>query len=162
MVGDGSYLMMATELATAVQEGIKIITVLVQNHGFASIGALSESLGSQRFGTRYRYRNADTGRLDGDRLPLDLAANAASFGLEVIKTSTAAEFADAIKAAKAADGADRDLRRDRPAGRRARLASRGGTCRSARPPPWSPPGPRQRRTTSTRRPQKPYPHADAT
>ena len=104
LVGDGSYLMMATELATAVQEGIKIITVLVQNHGFASIGSLSESLGSQRFGTRYRYRNAESGRLDGDRLPLDLAANAASFGLEVIKTGTAAEFADAVKVAKAADG----------------------------------------------------------
>ena len=56
MVGDGSYLMMAQELVTAVQEGIKLIVVLVQNHGFASIGALSESLGSQRFGTRYRYR----------------------------------------------------------------------------------------------------------
>jgi 3D-(3,5/4)-trihydroxycyclohexane-1,2-dione acylhydrolase (decyclizing) len=104
LVGDGSYLMMATELATAVQEGVKIITVLVQNHGFASIGALSESLGSQRFGTRYRYRNAETGRLDGERLPIDLAANAASFGLEVIKADTAAELADAIKAAKAADG----------------------------------------------------------
>ena len=103
MVGDGSYLMMATELATAVQEGIKIITVLVQNHGYASIGSLSESLGSQRFGTKYRYRNPKSGRLDGDLLPLDLAANAASFGLEVIKTSTAAEFGDAIKAAKASD-----------------------------------------------------------
>ena len=64
MVGDGSYLMMAQELVTAVQEGVKLIVVLVQNHGFASIGALSESLGSQRFGTRYRYRTA-TG-LDGD------------------------------------------------------------------------------------------------
>ena len=103
MVGDGSYLMMATELATAVQEGIKIITVLVQNHGYASIGSLSESLGSQRFGTKYRYRNPKSGRLDGDLLPLDLAANAASFGLEVIKASTAAEFGDAIKAAKASD-----------------------------------------------------------
>ncbi|ALL76754.1 3D-(3,5/4)-trihydroxycyclohexane-1,2-dione hydrolase [Pseudonocardia sp. EC080610-09] len=103
MVGDGSYLMMATELATAVQEGIKVITVLVQNHGFASIGALSEELGSQRFGTRYRYRSAGSGRLDGDRLPLDLAANAESFGLRVIRTHTPAEFADAIKAAKAAD-----------------------------------------------------------
>ena len=61
MVGDGSYLMMATELATAVQEGIKIITVLVQNHGYASIGSLSESLGSQRFGTPYRYRNPADG-----------------------------------------------------------------------------------------------------
>ncbi len=102
MVGDGSYLMMATELATAVQEGIKIITVLVQNHGYASIGSLSESLGSQRFGTRYRYRNPETGRLDGEKLPIDLAANAASFGIEVFRTSTAVEFADAIKAAKAA------------------------------------------------------------
>ena len=102
LVGDGSYLMMATELATAVQEGIKIITVLVQNHGYASIGSLSESLGSQRFGTRYRYRNPETGRLDGEKLPIDLAANAASFGLEVFKPSTAVEFADAIKGAKAA------------------------------------------------------------
>jgi 3D-(3,5/4)-trihydroxycyclohexane-1,2-dione acylhydrolase (decyclizing) len=105
LVGDGSYLMMATELATAVQEDLKIITVLVQNHGYASIGSLSESLGSQRFGTKYRYRNPESGRLDGDTLPVDLAANAASFGLEVIKTSTAGEFADAVKAAKAADHA---------------------------------------------------------
>jgi len=103
MVGDGSYLMMATELATAVQENLKIITVLVQNHGYASIGSLSESLGSQRFGTKYRYRNAQTGRLDGDKLPVDLAANAASFGLQVIKAGTRSEFADAVKAAKAAE-----------------------------------------------------------
>jgi 3D-(3,5/4)-trihydroxycyclohexane-1,2-dione acylhydrolase (decyclizing) len=103
MVGDGSYLMMATELVTAVQEHVKIITVLVQNHGFASIGSLSEQLGSQRFGTKYRYRNAETRRLDGDKLPVDLAANAASLGVEVIKTTTADEFAEAIKAAKAAD-----------------------------------------------------------
>ncbi|MGI3783684.1 MAG: 3D-(3,5/4)-trihydroxycyclohexane-1,2-dione acylhydrolase (decyclizing) [Janthinobacterium lividum] len=101
MVGDGSYLMMATELATAVQEHVKVITVLVQNHGYASIGALSESLGSQRFGTRYRYRNAESGRLDGGNLPIDLAANAASFGLEVLRASTKAELADAIKVAKA-------------------------------------------------------------
>ncbi|KMO83868.1 3D-(3,5/4)-trihydroxycyclohexane-1,2-dione acylhydrolase (decyclizing) [Mycolicibacterium chlorophenolicum] len=102
MVGDGSYLMMATEIVTAVQEGVKIIPVLVQNHGFASIGGLSESLGSQRFGTAYRYRSED-GRLDGDTLPVDLAANAASLGAEVIKVTTAAEFADAVKVAKAAD-----------------------------------------------------------
>ncbi|TQK28126.1 3D-(3,5/4)-trihydroxycyclohexane-1,2-dione acylhydrolase (decyclizing) [Arthrobacter sp. SLBN-53] len=102
MVGDGSYLMMATEIATAVQEGVKVIPVLVQNHGFASIGGLSESLGSQRFGTAYRYRGTD-GRLDGDRLPVDLAANAASLGADVIKVATAAEFTDAVKVAKAAD-----------------------------------------------------------
>ena len=102
MVGDGSYLMMATEIATAVQEGVKVIPVLVQNHGFASIGGLSESLGSQRFGTDYRYRGSD-GRLDGDKLPVDLAANAASLGADVIKVATAGEFADAVKVAKAAD-----------------------------------------------------------
>jgi 3D-(3,5/4)-trihydroxycyclohexane-1,2-dione acylhydrolase (decyclizing) len=102
MVGDGSYLMMATELVTAVQEGVKIIVVLVQNHGFASIGSLSESLGSQRFGTAYRYRGAD-GRLDGPKLPVDLAANAASLGAEVIRVTTAAEFTDAVKVAKSSD-----------------------------------------------------------
>jgi 3D-(3,5/4)-trihydroxycyclohexane-1,2-dione acylhydrolase (decyclizing) len=102
MVGDGSYLMMATELVTAVQEGLKVIVVLVQNHGFASIGALSESLGSQRFGTSYRYRSG-SGRLDGDRLPVDLAANAASLGVEVVRADTTAELADAIRAAKASE-----------------------------------------------------------
>ncbi|HZA10945.1 3D-(3,5/4)-trihydroxycyclohexane-1,2-dione acylhydrolase (decyclizing) [Mycobacterium sp.] len=100
LVGDGSYLMMATELVTAVQEGIKLIVILVQNHGFASIGSLSESLGSQRFGTAYRYRGP-AGRLDGDKLPVDLAANAASLGAEVIRVATAADFTDALKVAKA-------------------------------------------------------------
>ena len=102
MVGDGSYLMMATEIVTAVQEGVKVIPVLVQNHGFASIGGLSESVGSQRFGTDYRYRG-EGGRLDGAILPVDLAANAASLGADVIKVGTPAEFADAVKVAKAAD-----------------------------------------------------------
>jgi 3D-(3,5/4)-trihydroxycyclohexane-1,2-dione acylhydrolase (decyclizing) len=100
LVGDGSYLMMATELVTAVQEGVKLVVVLVQNHGFASIGALSESLGSQRFGTRYRYRSAD-GRLDGDLLPVDLAANAASLGADVLTATDRASFAAALRAAKA-------------------------------------------------------------
>ncbi|MEV6968736.1 3D-(3,5/4)-trihydroxycyclohexane-1,2-dione acylhydrolase (decyclizing) [Hamadaea sp. NPDC051192] len=92
MVGDGSYLMMAQELVTAVAEGVKLVVVLVQNHGFASIGALSESLGSQRFGTRYRYRDGRTGQLDGDVLPVDLAANAASLGADVLRATGTAEF----------------------------------------------------------------------
>jgi len=101
LVGDGSYLMMATELVTAVQEGVKIIVVLVQNHGYASIGSLSESLGSQRFGTRYRYRAQDSGRLDGDTLPVDLAANAASLGVEVVRVDSSEAFGKAVTAAKA-------------------------------------------------------------
>jgi 3D-(3,5/4)-trihydroxycyclohexane-1,2-dione acylhydrolase (decyclizing) len=104
LVGDGSYLMMATELVTAVQEQIKIIVVLVQNHGFASIGTLSESVGSQRFGTAYRYRDKTTGRLDGERLRLDLAANAASLGARVIQAATIAELTGALRDARAADG----------------------------------------------------------
>lgn len=100
MVGDGSYLMMATELVTAVQEGVKIIVVLVQNHGYASIGSLSESLGSQRFGTRYRYRAEGSGRLDGEKLPVDLAANAESLGVEVVRVDSAEAFGKAVTAAK--------------------------------------------------------------
>ncbi|MCW2721398.1 3D-(3,5/4)-trihydroxycyclohexane-1,2-dione acylhydrolase (decyclizing) [Pseudonocardia sp.] len=102
LVGDGSYLMMAQEIVTAVSENIKLILVIVQNHGFSSIGSLSESLGSQRFGTWYRYRNADTGLLDGDKLPVDLATNAESLGADVIRVRTIEEFRAAIATAKAA------------------------------------------------------------
>jgi 3D-(3,5/4)-trihydroxycyclohexane-1,2-dione acylhydrolase (decyclizing) len=100
MVGDGSYLMMNTELVTAVAEGVKVIVVLVQNHGYASIGALSQSLGSQRFGTAYRYRASD-GRLDGEKLPVDLAANAASLGADVLAVAGIDEFRAAVLEAKA-------------------------------------------------------------
>ena len=101
MVGDGSYLMMAQEIVTAVQEGIKLNVVLVQNHGFASIGALSESLGSQRFGTAYRARNPDSGRLDGGLLPVDLAATAAGMGADVLIATTIEEFESALRRARA-------------------------------------------------------------
>jgi 3D-(3,5/4)-trihydroxycyclohexane-1,2-dione acylhydrolase (decyclizing) len=104
LVGDGSYLMMAQEIVTAVQEGIKITIVLLDNHGFASIGGLSESVGSGGFGTRYRYRNAKTGELDGEQLPVDLAANAASLGANVIRADTLTAFRDALAASKADSG----------------------------------------------------------
>jgi 3D-(3,5/4)-trihydroxycyclohexane-1,2-dione acylhydrolase (decyclizing) len=103
LVGDGSYLMMNSEIVTAVSEGIKLVIVLVQNHGFSSIGALSESLGSQRFGTRYRFRNPQTGLLDGDHLPVDLAANAESLGADVLRVRTIAEFREAFGRARAAE-----------------------------------------------------------
>jgi 3D-(3,5/4)-trihydroxycyclohexane-1,2-dione acylhydrolase (decyclizing) len=102
LVGDGSYLMMAQELVTAVQEGVKLIVVLVQNHGYASIGRLSESVGSQRFGTAYRYRGRG-GRLDGDVLPVDLAANAQSLGAHVLRARTVDELRAGLAGAKAAD-----------------------------------------------------------
>jgi len=102
MVGDGSYLMMASELVTAVQERVKLVVVCVDNHGFASIGNLSESVGSQRFGTSYRYRGPG-GRLDGGFLPVDLAANAASLGVYVLSPRTIEEFRQALVKARAAD-----------------------------------------------------------
>jgi 3D-(3,5/4)-trihydroxycyclohexane-1,2-dione acylhydrolase (decyclizing) len=75
----------------------------VQNQGYGSIGSLSSSLGSQRFGTSYRYRDPATGRFDGGLLPVDLAANAASLGADVLRTSTVKEFAAAIEQARASD-----------------------------------------------------------
>ncbi|WP_285115510.1 3D-(3,5/4)-trihydroxycyclohexane-1,2-dione acylhydrolase (decyclizing) [Leifsonia sp. fls2-241-R2A-40a] len=106
MVGDGSYLMLHSELATAVAESIKIVVVLIQNQGFASIGHLSETVGSQRYGTRYRYRNdAELNFERGDFLPVDLAANARSYGIDVVEiargTDATAELSAAVAAAKA-------------------------------------------------------------
>ena len=104
LVGDGSYLMMAQELVTAVQENIKLTVVLVNNHGFASIGALSESVGAQRFGTSYRFRDEATGRLDGGPLPLDFAANAESLGVSSTRVRSVDELRTALEKAKAASG----------------------------------------------------------
>jgi 3D-(3,5/4)-trihydroxycyclohexane-1,2-dione acylhydrolase (decyclizing) len=103
LVGDGSYLMMAQEIVTAVSERIKLTIIIVDNHGFGSIGSLSESLGSQRFGTSYRYRNPDTGLLDGEVLPVDLAANAASLGADVLRAGSIKDFTSALEQAKASD-----------------------------------------------------------
>ncbi|MFE6964832.1 3D-(3,5/4)-trihydroxycyclohexane-1,2-dione acylhydrolase (decyclizing) [Agromyces sp. NPDC057679] len=108
MVGDGSYLMLHTELATAVAEGQKLIVVLVQNQGFASIGNLSESVGSQRFGTRYRqYDEAARNFQGGAVLPVDLAANARSYGVDVIEVAPGpdaiAELGRAMATAKATE-----------------------------------------------------------
>ncbi|MDQ0791004.1 3D-(3,5/4)-trihydroxycyclohexane-1,2-dione acylhydrolase (decyclizing) [Streptomyces sp. B3I8] len=102
LVGDGTYLMMPTEIVTAVQEGLPVNLVLLQNHGYASIGGLSEETGGERFGTAYRYRAAD-GTFTGDPLPVDLAANAASLGMDVIRARTVRELRDALAAARASD-----------------------------------------------------------
>jgi len=108
MVGDGSYLMMNSEIVTSIQEGYKLTVILVDNSGFASIGALSRSVGSQGFGTQYRYRKngsigLDTEEEPGETLPVDLAANAQSLGASVIRTQDVAELRDALSEAKGAD-----------------------------------------------------------
>lgn len=99
MVGDGSYLMMSQEITTAIQEGIKLTVVLLDNHGFASIGGLSRSLGSEGFGTAYRHRGSD-GQLSGEFLPIDFVANAESLGAKTIKANTSKEIRMAISDAQ--------------------------------------------------------------
>jgi 3D-(3,5/4)-trihydroxycyclohexane-1,2-dione acylhydrolase (decyclizing) len=108
MVGDGSYLMMNTEIVTSIQEGHKLTIVLVDNSGFSSIGALSRSVGSDGFGTHYRYRRDGSLGLDseeapGEVLPVDLATNAESLGAHVVRTKNLAGLKDALAAAKSLD-----------------------------------------------------------
>ncbi|SPF02840.1 3D-(3,5/4)-trihydroxycyclohexane-1,2-dione acylhydrolase (decyclizing) [Streptomyces sp. MA5143a] len=103
LVGDGTYLMMPTEIVTAVQENVPIKMLLVQNHGYASIGGLSESVGGERFGTAYRHRNPDDGTFTGAPLPVDLAANAASLGMRVLRAKTIRDLRAALAEARAAD-----------------------------------------------------------
>ncbi|MEV5983592.1 3D-(3,5/4)-trihydroxycyclohexane-1,2-dione acylhydrolase (decyclizing) [Streptomyces sp. NPDC052051] len=102
LVGDGTYLMMPTEIVTAVQERIPIKVLLVQNHGYASIGGLSESVGAERFATDYRFRAAD-GTYTGAPLPVDLAANAASLGMRVLRATTVGDLRAALTEARDAD-----------------------------------------------------------
>jgi 3D-(3,5/4)-trihydroxycyclohexane-1,2-dione acylhydrolase (decyclizing) len=113
MVGDGSWLMLPGELVTAVAEGIKLVVVLVDNHGYASIGALSRSVGSAGFGTHYRQQSNGTllDAADGagpaepaDPLPVDLATNAESLGARVLRVRTIDELRGALDEAKRATG----------------------------------------------------------
>lgn len=105
IVGDGTYQMLPMELATVVQENIKVIYVLLQNYGFSSIGALSESHGSQRFGTRYRMGDGNPHNEDGELLPVDIAKNAESWGIKVLKVHTIEEFRDAYRQAEKSEQA---------------------------------------------------------
>ena len=103
LVGDGSYLMMAQEIATAIQEGIKVTIVLLDNHGFSSIGGLSESVGCGGFGTEYR-RRSPSGDLDGEYVPVDFAANAASLGADAVTAATRDALGAALARARESRG----------------------------------------------------------
>ena len=105
IVGDGTYQMLPMELATVVQENIKVIYVLLQNYGFSSIGSLSESHGSQRFGTRYRMGDGNPHNEDGELLPVDIAKNAESWGIKMLKVHTIEEFRDAYRQAEKSERA---------------------------------------------------------
>jgi 3D-(3,5/4)-trihydroxycyclohexane-1,2-dione acylhydrolase (decyclizing) len=99
MLGDGSYLMLSQEIVTSLQEGYKLNIILIDNHGFASIGGLSESVGSDGFGTHYRYRS-ESGQLDGAPLPVDFVQNARSLGAHVIEARDLPSLRAALDAAR--------------------------------------------------------------
>jgi 3D-(3,5/4)-trihydroxycyclohexane-1,2-dione acylhydrolase (decyclizing) len=101
LVGDGSYLMMAQEIVTSIQEGYKINIVLLDNHGFSSIGGLSRACGNQGMGTDYRYRRGE--KYDGGILPVDFAANAASLGAWTTRAGTAEELKAALATGRKQD-----------------------------------------------------------
>jgi len=103
MVGDGSYLIMPSEIVTSLQEKYKINIILLNNYGFSSIGGLSQSLGSGKFGTEYRFRNPATNQLDGERIPVDFAANAASLGAHAIRANTREDLKRALEEARRQD-----------------------------------------------------------
>ena len=103
LVGDGSYLMLAQEIITSIQENYKLIIVLINNDGHSSIGGLSEATGAQGFATRFRYRDDNSGELHGDFLPVNLAANAESLGANVIQATTPHTFKMALQEARDAD-----------------------------------------------------------
>ena len=107
LVGDGSYLMLPGELVTAVAQRVPIVIVLVDNRGYASIGALSRSVGSSGFGTLYRFSENGSVPVDPastEAFPIDLATNAESLGARVIRTKTIADLRDALASARGADG----------------------------------------------------------
>ena len=97
--GDGGYLMNNHEIITAIQEGVRFTILLLNNNGYASIGGLSESIGSERFGTKYKYREDQSGQLSGEELPVDLAKNAESLGAVVIKATDVNSLKAALAAA---------------------------------------------------------------
>lgn len=100
MVGDGSFLMMSSEIVTSIQEGYKLTIIVIDNRGYSSIGGLSESVGSQGFGTDYRRRNPQSGQLDGDALMVDFAAMARSMGAHSACATNSAELEAALETAK--------------------------------------------------------------
>jgi 3D-(3,5/4)-trihydroxycyclohexane-1,2-dione acylhydrolase (decyclizing) len=103
MVGDGSFLMMSSEITTSIQEGYKLSIILLDNHGFSSIGGLSQAVGSHGFGTDYRFRRKETGQLDGEHVPVDFVAICQGLGACTVRVRTREEFVSALEAMRRHD-----------------------------------------------------------
>jgi len=103
MVGDGSFLMLSSEIATSIQEGYKLNIVVLDNHGFSSIGGLSQAIGSKGFGTDYRLRGVESGQLDGAPVPVDFVALAAGLGARAVRATTREEVERSLEAMRGHD-----------------------------------------------------------
>jgi 3D-(3,5/4)-trihydroxycyclohexane-1,2-dione acylhydrolase (decyclizing) len=96
LVGDGSYMMLHSELATSIQERRKINVVLLDNMAFGCINNLQMGNGMGSFGTEFRFRNPESGKLDGDFVPVDFAMSAAAYGCKTYKVKTVEELEAAL------------------------------------------------------------------
>ena len=130
MVGDGSYLMLNSEIVTAVAEGLKLTIVVLDNHGFQCILALQRLVGVPDFGNELRFRDPARNRLTGPYVPVDFRAHAEAMGALAIHASTPDELRAALAQARAADRITVIVVPTEPGEAGARASSRGGTCRS--------------------------------
>ena len=99
MVGDGSFLMMSSEITTAVQEGIKLVIVVVDNKGFSSVGRVSEQVGAEGFGCHYRLRGP-SGQYDGEEIKVDFVKICEGLGARALEVTTLAELRGALQDAR--------------------------------------------------------------
>jgi TPP-dependent trihydroxycyclohexane-1,2-dione (THcHDO) dehydratase len=103
-VGDGSYLMMNSEIVTAVAEGLKLTIVVLDNHGYQCILGLQRIVGVSDFGNELRYRDPKSGSLTGDYVPVDFKKHAESMGAYAVSAQTAAEVTAAVQEARRRPG----------------------------------------------------------
>ncbi len=100
-LGDGNYLLHPLELKTAVQEGIKLTVILLQNDGFQSIHGHQKALVGHSLGNEFRIRNQDSGKLDdGDFIEIDYAKNAESLGLRAWNVTDEVQLKAALEEAR--------------------------------------------------------------
>ncbi|MBB3126574.1 3D-(3,5/4)-trihydroxycyclohexane-1,2-dione acylhydrolase (decyclizing) [Paenibacillus rhizosphaerae] len=104
LVGDGSYLMLHSELLTSIQEDVKVNVILLDNHGYQCIHSLQRENGSDGFGNEFRLRSTETERLTGEYVPVDYAAHARSMGVKAYSASSIAELREALRQAREEKG----------------------------------------------------------
>ncbi|EXU74219.1 3D-(3,5/4)-trihydroxycyclohexane-1,2-dione acylhydrolase (decyclizing) [Erwinia mallotivora] len=104
LVGDGSFMMLHSELVTSLQEGAKINIVLFDNMTNGCINNLQMEHGMNSFGTEFRYRSPQSGQLQGGLVPVDFAAIAAGYGCKTWRVTSMEQLHQALEAARGETG----------------------------------------------------------